>query len=477
MNKIKKLLMTAAVVMLPLVATYAQPALRSAYFLDGYLYQHQMNPALGNENNYIGFPGLANINAGASANVGVSNFLYKMPGGGLTTFMNESVGASQFLSKLKNKNRINADVGETILSAGFSTLGGYNTVDINVRSTTSLFLPKELLTFMKMGMTSSQTFYDVGDMGLSTTNYVEIALGHSHEVLENLRVGAKVKILIGAGQASSKLKDMKISMSDDEWKIQSQGELTTSVSGLEVPTKQEAGRDYDPDKGEADLISWEDIDYDKFGLNGGGLAFDFGATYKPIDCLELSLAFTDVGFIKWKKATTARTADDEWSFSGFQEVGMTSDSDNQLDDQFDDLGTQLEDFFNFHRTDETKGKAHALGATMTIGALYTLPFYDDKLKVGFLSTTRIQGAYSWSEGRFSANWFPCKVVDASINYAASTFGHSFGWVINVHPKVFNFFIGTDHQFLHITPQFIPRGRANTNVSLGINFTFGNNKKG
>ncbi len=469
----------AAITLLTLFTTtavHAQPALRSAYFLDAYLYQHQMNPAFGNEYNYISFPALGDLDVALAGNVGVSNFLYTLPGGGLTTFMHESVGANTFLGSLKNKNRIAADVGETILSAGFKAFGGYNTVELNVRSSTSLFLPKELFSFMKLGMTSSNTFYDVGDIGVSSTNYAELSFGHSREVMKNLRVGAKVKVLLGLGQATAKVQNTTISMTDNQWRVQAQGEMSVAVSGLDIPTRQEAGRDYDAALGEGQLISWKDINYNNFGITGGGLAIDLGATYKPIDCLEVSLAFTDIGFVKWGTSTNARTKDEAWTFDGFKEVGLTGDSDNQIGDQLDDLGSELEDFFNFHSTGDTKGKARVLGATMTIGALYTLPFYSNKLKVGFLSTTRIQGAYSWSEGRFSANWYPCKVVDASVNYAISTYGHSFGWVVNIHPKVFNIFIGSDHQFFNITPQFLPSGRANSNVSIGINFTFGKEQK-
>ncbi len=474
MNNIKKFTLLAVIALMPQAAIHAQQALRSAYFLDGYTFRHRMNPAIAGESNYVSMPVLGNLNVGAQSTVGVSDFLYKY-NGGLTTFMNESVSANKFLGGLRSNNRLNVDLSETILSAGFFTLGGYNTVEINVRSTTSMNLPRELFAFMKRGMTSSQTSYNIGDFGVSSTNYAEIALGHSRNIIPNLNVGAKVKILLGLAQATAKIKDMKINMSDNEWKIQSQGELAASVKGLIVPTKKEAGRDYDP--GEEDLISWDDIDTDNLGLNGGGLAFDLGATYQLYDFLELSAAFTDIGFIKWKNATNARTADTEWSFDGFHEVGLTGDSDNQIDDQLDDLGTELEDFFNFHKTGKTSGKARALGATMTLGALYTIPLpnYKDRLKVGFLSTTRIQGSYSWSEGRFSANWFPCKSFDASVSYAISTFGSSFGWVLNAHHRGINFFVGSDHMFFKITPQFLPVHHANTNISLGINFPFGARK--
>ncbi len=449
----------------------AQPALRSGYFLEGYNQRHQLNPAYGAERDYVSMPALGNINAGAQGTVGVGNFLYKTPGGQLTTFMNESVAAGDFLSGLRGRNRINADAGITLLSAGFATLGGYNTVEVNLRSTTNLSLTKELFEFMKRGMTSSQTSYDVGDLGLSSTTWLEIALGHSRRVNEQWRVGGKLKFLIGGAQAMAKMRDTQITMTGDQWLIHASGEMQASLKGLQMPTKQEAGREYDS-PGQADLISWDDIDYDSFGLNGGGLAIDLGAAWKPTDGLEVSAALTDLGFIKWNRAITGAMSQDEWTFDGFHEISLTSDGPNQLDDEFSDLGDQLGDFFNYHRREGEAGECRALGATLALGALYTLPCYDGKAKVGFLSTTRIHGKYSWSEGRFSLNWAPCRAFDASLSYAASTFGHSLGWVINAHPKGFNIFLGSDHQFLHITPQFIPTGRANTNISIGISFTWG-----
>ncbi len=473
MKQIHKILLLACVATAPLAATHAQTALRSAYFLDGYTYQHQLNPALAGERNYVSMPALGNVYAFAGSTMGVNSFLYKTPNGGLTTFMNESVSASEFLNSMKKRNKTNIDVGETLLSAGFFALGGFNTVEINVRSNTALNTPRELFAFMKQGMTSEQTVYDIGDVSAISQNYAEIALGHQRQILPNLSIGAKIKFLIGMGSMYAKMNDMKVSMSGEEWKIESTGELLAAVKGLDIPTKEEAGADFDRDAGEADLLSWDDIDMGSYGLGGGGLAFDLGATYKPIESLELSLAFTDVGFLKMKNLTRATTRDPEWVFDGFHEFGMSNSSENEkLEDQVDDLGDELEDFFNFHKDPSRTSKAKALGATMTIGALYTLPFYNDRLKVGFLSTTRIHGAFSWSEGRFSANWFPCSVFDMSVNYAVSTFGHSFGWVANVHHKGINFFLGTDHQFGKITPQFLPVGRANTNVSMGINFPFG-----
>ena len=94
-NKIAAALLFAASI--PAVSTWAQNSLRSAYFLEGYTYRHQMNPAFASERNYVGMPVLGNFNIGLQSNIGVSNFLYKLPNGDLTTFLNGSVSSSEFL--------------------------------------------------------------------------------------------------------------------------------------------------------------------------------------------------------------------------------------------------------------------------------------------------------------------------------------------------------------------------------------------
>ena len=100
-----------------------------------------------------------------------------------------------------------------------------------------------------------------------------------------------------------------------------------------------------------------------------------------------------------------------------------------------------------------------------------MPFYRN-LTAGFLFTQYIAGCSSWTEGRFSANVKPVKWFDATVSYGASTYGSSFGWMLNFHPKGFNFFIGSDHQFFKVTPQFVPVGHATAAINLGFNVTFG-----
>ena len=465
-------LLTAAVLAGSCLTASAQ-ALHSGYFLEGYTFRHQLNPAFSAERNYISIPVLGNINIGTQGNVGLGTFLYPQ-NDQLVTFMHSSINGQEFLDGLKNNNRINANINLTLLSAGFKAWGGFNTIELGLRSNTGMALPKDLFAFMKMGMSSSDTHYHMEDLGIQSNNYVELALGHSHQINDRLNVGGKLKFLFGGANISMEMTDMDVTLSQDKWMVKANGEMNASLKGLVMPTKQESGKDV-TNPSQNDLIDWDNIDVDSPGLGGFGLAVDLGASYKVLDDLTISAAILDLGFISWNNNIKAATSNSAWEFDGFQNIAVDSelgdDDPNSLDSQLEALGDDLEDYASFHRRENGAKRTTSLAATLNIGAEYVFPFYD-KLRFGFLSSTRINGQYSWSEGRLSANVAPLKWFDAGVNYGLSSFGSSFGWLLNFHPRGFNFFIGMDHLMGKVSPQFIPVGSANMNVSFGFNVTFG-----
>ncbi len=129
----------------------AQEASRSGYFLDGYSFRHELNPAFANDHNYISIPALGNTDLGLNSNVGVSTFLYKLPDGRLTTFMSPTVSGDDFLSKISNNNRLTTNFNMTILSAGFKAFGGFNTLSLSARTDVGVNIPRGMLEFMKLG--------------------------------------------------------------------------------------------------------------------------------------------------------------------------------------------------------------------------------------------------------------------------------------------------------------------------------------
>lgn len=468
----------AAILLASACTASAQEALRSAYFLEGYNYRHELNPAFAPERNYVSFPILGNFGIGLNSNVGLSTFVYPI-NGELATFMHPDVSANEFLGKLRNVNHIKEELDLTILSFGFRGFGGYNTFSLGVRETASFSLPKDLFTFMKLGQDGPTSHYNFKNIGINGNAMAEVALGHSRQILPQLRVGAKLKFLVGVADFNARISNMDVTLGDEKWSVRADGEVNIAAgNGLKVPTYAESGKHYDnPD--DANLIDWDNLDYDSFGLGGFGAAIDLGATYQLHPDLEISASVLDLGFVSWNNAIHGKTGTTSWDFDGFHQVAIDKNSPNydtnKFDQQLENLGNDLEDAVEFHRLSDGGSRTTGIGATITLGAAYTAPFYRG-LKGGVLFTQRINGVHSWTEGRISANVTPVKFFDASINYAISTFGSSFGWIINIHPKGFNLFLGSDFQIFKVTPQYIPVGNINANLQFGINFTFGSKPK-
>ena len=115
------------------------------------------------------------------------------------------------------------------------------------------------------------------------------------------------------------------------------------------------------------------------------------------------------------------------------------------------------------------GRTTGIGATINLGAEYTLPVYR-KVSFGALWSSRIKGPYSWTEGRLSANYAPLKWLDGGVNFAVNSFTASMGWVLNIHPKGYNLFIGMDHILGKTSKEMIPLS-SNASITLGMNIAW------
>uniref|UniRef100_UPI004026860B DUF5723 family protein n=1 Tax=Segatella hominis TaxID=2518605 RepID=UPI004026860B len=209
----------------------------------------------------------------------------------------------------------------------------------------------------------------------------------------------------------------------------------------------------------------DDVDVDGAGLGGFGMALDLGGVYKLNDNLTLSASVLDLGFINWSNNMKAVNRAESFEFNGFHDTAVRENSGPTIDDKIDDYGDQITDFVNLKDLGDQGSRTTSLAATLNIGAEYSLPSYD-KLSFGFLSSTRINGDYTWSEGRLSANWKPLKWLDGGVNFAVSSFATSMGYVLNIHPKGYNFFIGMDHILGKTSKEFIPLS-SNASIAVGM----------
>ena len=452
--------------MVMVCARVAGQTLNSAYFTEDQKYRHTLNPAFGNDQNYIAIPALGNMNIGIQGNFGYQDIVMKNPiasGKKMTTFMNPYISVEEALDGFKDNNRVAGNVSLAILSAGFKGFGGYNTVELNVRTSFGVAAPFGLFEFAKN--TGNQS-YDIGDVSASAIGYAELAFGHSHQINDKLRVGGKLKFLFGGARADVKLKNLKADLSsEDKWIVSGEGEADVSMKGFTY--KSETKEYNNEEKGTYEYVN--DVDVDGAGLGGFGMAVDLGGVYKINDDWTVSAALLDLGFIKWSNDMRAVNRSKTFEFEGFRDISVNSDFGESFDDKVDNYGDQLADFANLTDEGDRGGRTTGIGATMVFGGEYTLPAYR-KLKFGALSTTRFNGDFSWTEGRISANYAPLKWLNGGVNFAVSSFTTSLGWVLNIHPKGYNFFIGMDHILGKTSKEMIPLS-SNASIALGMNITW------
>ena len=454
--------LAAALLLATAVAPAAAQEFRTAAFMQTNNYRHQINPAMLDEA-YVGMPFFGQINVGATGNIGLKNFVYKLDGNpryDLTTFMSPTVSAGEFLGDLHDKNRADVYVNYNIFSVGFKAFKGINLVELNVRSNTNVSLPYELFDFMKT--TGSKETYHLQDIGVRSQNYLELALGHSHRINDQWTVGAKLKFLIGGTYADFSADQLDVTMNGDQWRIVGDARLKAAVLSSEF--------DYeDPSKNAPDgRRRVKGLDDVSFGLPGFGLGVDLGATFEVTKDLTLSAAINDLGFINWSKVKHASSRGD-YTFNGFDDIyaGSNNTGNNKLGDQFESLGDDLEEMFSVY--DDGEGsESQALAATINLGAEYTLPAYRN-LRFGFLYTSRLHGLYSYHQGLLSATIRPVKCLEASVNTAVSSTGCTFGAALSLRAKHYNFFIGSDRIFGKVSKEFIPLNSLNANVTMGMSF--------
>lgn len=470
-----------ALMALCVATTASAQNLQSAYFLDGYAYGHELNAAkdYDRKSYFSVLPVLSGLDVTFRGSLALKDVLKKNPNGhGLVTYLHPDLSYSEAMDGFSKNNFIAQDLRLNIASVGFHAFKGFNTISINVRENFSFNAPKEMFDMLRK---LHNTDYDISDFGGKASAWAEIALGHSHQVTDAIRVGGKFKFLIGLAYGRAKFTNLHLNLEDENrWVARANAQVDVGLKGFtwgDTETKEykyKKNLDGTPATYEQLNLDNADFDSDQLGIAGKGFAFDLGAEWDLekqgiLDGMKLSLALNDLGFIKWKHMAVAENRGEEFVFEGFQNIQVKDGPGESFDDQTDDIADRLSDLYALQDGGQ-KSHARGIGATLNIGAEYTLPMYKP-VKFGFLSTTRINGEFSWNEERLSVNYAPCKWFDMAVSGGVGTMGGSLGAVINLHRRGFNFFIGSDHCFFKLSKQGVPL-RSNASVQMGILFPLG-----
>ena len=475
-----------AVAMASTVGNASAQNLSSAYFLDGYAQGHELNPAKEyDRKGYFGLP-LSNFNAGVKGTLNLKDVLYKNPdptGKALVTYLHPSISYDQAMKGFEKNNNLFSDLRFEFLNVGFHAFGGYNTITLGTRTNFGANVPGEFFDLTKR---LANKDYNISDLNATAIAYAELGLGHSHQVTKAIRIGAKAKVLVGAGYAKLKMDNLSLNLqNENEWIANASATIEAGVKGFTWgdPEEKRYSDEYlahhpgvNPTYKQVDF---DNIDVKNHGPNGYGAAFDLGVEWDlekqfGIDGLKVSASILDLGFIKWKEVAVARNNGDPFVFDGFNDIKVDDGPGTEFEDQTDDLEDRFSDLYRI-QADGTTSKTTTLGATLNIGVEYALPMYR-ALKFGFLSTTRLQGTYTWNEERFAITLSPAKMFEFSANLGVGTLGTNMGWIVNFHPRGFSLFLGSDHCIGKLSKQFVPLN-SSYDFCMGINYPIGRSRIG
>ena len=457
--------------------------LRTSYFMEGTHYRQQLNPALTPTKGYFNLPVIGAVNATVgSTSLGYQDIIDIIDDG------DDFYTKPDFMNRLKDNNKLNVNFSTEILSAGWYKGKNFWSFNIGLRTDIGANLTKNMFTFLNEMETVEENWrnsnYDISGQQLNINAYTEIGLGLSRQINSRLTVGARVKALLGIGNMELKLNRVAMSAnlpSDqqiNQWSSESYwnsmtpsqaaqaaqelkdkfnnyhanltvgAELKSSFKGLEL--QEEEGKDY---------VTDFDFDSGKLGIAGYGFGIDLGASYKILDNLTVSASVLDLGFISWSKSSTkiASANPDPIDIKGSTYANMVdpnnpntvmnavSQLQNDAQGYMDRVtnGDVLDyDMLQLEVSDAKESRKSRLASTLVLGAEYG--FFNNKLAVGVLSTTRFVQPDALTELTFSANYRPKSWFNVALSYSAiQSAGKSFGLGLKLGPL----FVGTDYMFL------------------------------
>ncbi len=457
--------------------------LRTSYFMEGTHYRQQLNPALTPTKGYFNLPVIGAVNATVgSTSLGYQDIIDIIDDG------DDFYTKPDFMNRLKDNNKLNVNFSTEILSAGWYKGKNFWSFNIGLRTDIGANLTKNMFTFLNEMETVEENWrnsnYDISGQQLNINAYTEIGLGLSRQINSRLTVGARVKALLGIGNMELKLNRVAMSAnlpSDqqiNQWSSESYwnsmtpsqaaqaaqelkdkfnnyhanltvgAELKSSFKGLEL--QEEEGKDY---------VADFDFDSGKLGIAGYGFGIDLGASYKILDNLTVSASVLDLGFISWSKSSTkiASANPDPIDIKGSTYANMVDPNNpntvmnavNQLQNDAQGYmdrvtnGDVLDyDMLQLEVSDAKESRKSRLASTLVLGAEYG--FFNNKLAVGVLSTTRFVQPDALTELTFSANYRPKSWFNVALSYSAiQSAGKSFGLGLKLGPL----FVGTDYMFL------------------------------
>jgi hypothetical protein len=438
---------------------------------------HLLNPALRPSNSfYFGIPVLGGVNVNINNNfVNLSDIFIPGKADSIISFLHPDYNVDDFLKKLKKRNFLAPEVNIQLFGLGFNAGEDlYIFLDVNERVDANIVVPGDLL---KLAFKGNQDFLgktiDLSTLDAELKYYREFGLGFSKNFGNNLRIGAKAKILFGIASFSLDNRSLGLTVNND-FTHTINADLSANFSG---PVTIHMDANNRPDK-----ISIDEsiIKSTGFFLNSSnmGLGIDFGAVYKISDKIQVSASIIDLGYIKWKSDITNLKAESQFLFSGFNIKDVVDGTKT-----FDDLANEMLDSLknSITITDTNTPFKTFLPTGISIGGSFNLT---KSIALGILSHSVIAGKQFRQAVTMSANVNLGNAFSTSLCYTAENHRYdNLGAGLAFRTGIVQFYLIADkipvywNKIITDNSSIPLPARWNTiNLRLGLNLVIGNKIK-
>ena len=380
--------------------------------------------------------------------MGLKNFVF--PEGNVNyLFLNDAVPADQFLSQLPRRDPYLQEQVESDVFGFGMKIGkdGYATLSLSLVESGGISLSGDLLRFAKSGNGAVQNFFRGGSAELA--GYAALAAGYSHDLgslLEGLRVGLRVKLLLGLIAGRFSVDKIGAQFSPDQVSAVIQG------SGILSGVQYSAANGFSLNK-------------PQFGSVGA--AIDLGASYwlplngpLTLNGIEFSASVTDLGGLRYKHVLTSLSLDHQFSFTGIDD--FSGDIKTGFEQAFDEL-------MAFTQMDSSKGEPFFYGLPLNIHVGATAHLWQNKANVGLLYYHTARHSNLMLAGGIS----PLEWLNLGVNWTFLGPANRLGFYIELIPKKYvGLFLDMQLASLRSNSDHIPIRNFTGSLSLGLNVLFG-----
>jgi hypothetical protein len=441
------------------------------YFMHGIPQAIHTNPALRYRcKAYIELPVLSSVQfAFATTGVGYHDAIHYGTGNRADSLV---IDVDNVAKKLKRRNYFRTDLGLNILGAGFAVKDFYFHFNVSDQLESRVGYPGDLVR-IKDGNWNSATHetkdINLGGLGATAFNYLQIAVGASYKPYKAIRVGLTAKYLMGSASLVNRRSDLDIITKQDPVKI-------TGAVDYRINTSFPVDFSYDTITGYVNNVNFsradDNIVRDFLLNNNRGAAIDAGVLWDYTDRLTLSASIVNLGFIRWRSNVNRFEADGTFTFQGFDLKEYTNGGGET--DFMNALLDSIKGSFQFEGT--VRPYTTLLTTKLYLGGYYKLNEY---LNVGLLAKTEVFDSRPHFSFTASANANPVSFLHATLSYSImNNKFYQLGAGLGIGGRIAQFYIITDHiplrfvSFKDIPPYFFPYNARTLNIRFGVNMVFG-----